>query len=60
MIEMRYKDLLSDILIVNHDRVLFSLGIGKLTRQPKISATLVNFLTLISQKIIKTSSNENE
>jgi putative ABC transport system ATP-binding protein len=50
---MRLKDPPSDILIVNKDKVLFKSGVGKLTRRPNISATLVYYLTLFSQKIMK-------
>jgi len=50
---MRLKNPPSDILIVNKDKVLFKSGVGKLTRRPKISATLVNFLSLFSQEIMK-------
>ena len=50
---MRFKDPPSDILIVNKDKVLFKSGVGKLTRRPKISVTLVNFLTLFSREIMK-------
>jgi putative ABC transport system ATP-binding protein len=50
---MSYEDPPSDLLIVNHDRVIFSSGMGKLTRHPEISATLTNVLTLFSQSILK-------
>lgn len=50
---MGYKDPPSSILIVNHDKVIFSSGVGRLTKKPKISATLANFLLLFSQKIMK-------
>ncbi|MHA2225282.1 MAG: ABC transporter ATP-binding protein [Candidatus Hodarchaeales archaeon] len=50
---MSFRDPPSDILIVNRDKVLFSSGVGRLTSQPKISATLANVLTLFSQKIMR-------
>lgn len=43
----------SDLLIVNHDKVIFSSGVGKLTKRPKISATLSNILSLFSQRILE-------
>ncbi len=51
--EMRYRDPPSDILIINQEKVLFSSGMGKLTKKPKISATLANFLTQYSKKIME-------
>ncbi len=50
---MSYRDPPSDILIVNHDQVLFSSGVGRLTKQPKISGTLTNVLTLFTHNIMK-------
>ena len=50
---MSFTDPPSDLLIVNQDKVIFSSGIGKLTRRPEISASLANVLTLFSQRILK-------
>ncbi|MFX0122233.1 MAG: ABC transporter ATP-binding protein [Candidatus Hodarchaeota archaeon] len=50
---MSYKDPPSDLLIVNQDKIIFSSGMGKLTRQSEISATLANVLTLFSQRILE-------
>jgi putative ABC transport system ATP-binding protein len=49
---MRYRDPPSDILIINQEKVLFSSGMGRLTKKPKISATLANFLIQYSKKIM--------
>lgn len=49
---MRHRDQSPDILIVNHDKVIFSSGVGRLTRRPETSASLSNILTLFSKKIL--------
>lgn len=49
---MSYRVPPSDILIVNHDKVIFSSGVGRLTKQPQISATVANVLTLFSQRLL--------
>ncbi|MFX1283329.1 MAG: ATP-binding cassette domain-containing protein [Promethearchaeota archaeon] len=50
---MSYRYPPPDLLIVNRDEVIFSSGVGKLTKRPEISGTLANVLTLFSQKILK-------
>jgi putative ABC transport system ATP-binding protein len=49
---MSYTDPPSDLLIINQDKVIFTSGIGKLTTQSEISATITNVLTQYSQKIL--------
>jgi len=50
---MNYRYPPPDLLIINRDKVIFSSGVGKLTKYPDISGTLANVLTLFSHKILK-------
>ncbi|MHA2226047.1 MAG: hypothetical protein ACXAC8_12625 [Candidatus Hodarchaeales archaeon] len=49
---MNIQDPSSDILVVHQNRIIFSSGQGRLTKNSKISATVAQVLTLFSQKIM--------
>ncbi|MHA1973418.1 MAG: hypothetical protein ACTSW1_10520 [Candidatus Hodarchaeales archaeon] len=49
---MKSSEALSDILVIHKERLLFSSGIGPLTKHSKTAATVTQVLNLFSQKIM--------
>ncbi|MFW9903054.1 MAG: hypothetical protein ACFFFH_01865 [Candidatus Thorarchaeota archaeon] len=50
---MSSQETSSDILVIHQNRIIFSSGQGPLTRHSKISATVIQVLTLFSERIMK-------